>query len=269
VNLEFFTPQNDLLKRYIEGYYFISEKQAGQVAKYWTFPNNYCIVTANFQSSINFKENMISIVPSTAEHIYMSVVSRYKHPIKICYESPIHEITIYFKPLGINHFVGDPVKIFNQDHQTGTTAFDQDFAPAMQKIFTLKSREEQNVALEEYWLSKFMAKDLTFLAGLLMQIESGDKIEHIAERNNISRKHLNELMLKNLGKSAVEYRKIYRFRNVISNRKNIKKLTELTYENLFFDQSHLIRDFKALTNINPKSFFKEVDTGLPNVWRFI
>jgi AraC-like DNA-binding protein len=34
----------------------------------------------------------------------------------------------------------------------------------------------------------------------------------------------------------------------------MKNLTELSYENLFYDQSHFIKNFKDLTKIQPQNF---------------
>jgi AraC-like DNA-binding protein len=244
------------------------ENNIGGTERYWTFPNNYCIVTVNFQSSVILSENRISILPSKEQNIHASTVHRYNHPIEVYYENPIHEITIYFKPLGIGHFVSDPEIMFKQNKMTEFTPPHLDFGSCYEKIFAIKNRELQRETLEEYWLSKLIAKDLTLVEGILTEIESGDKIADIAKKHNISRKHLNKMILKNLGKSPTEYRKIYRFRSAINNRE-LKKLTELTYENLFYDQSHFIKDFKALTNINPKTFFKKVNTNDSNVWLFI
>jgi AraC-like DNA-binding protein len=51
--------------------------------------------------------------------------------------------------------------------------------------------------------------------------------------------------------------------------KEMKNLTELSYENLFYDQSHFIRDFKELTKITPSVFFEKVNTEQNNIWMLI
>lgn len=269
MQLQFYTPENDTLKQYIEGYYFVCDHQSGGIEKYLTFPNNYCIVTTNLNSDVKLDKNKISIVPSSMENIYASFVYHYANPIEVYYEKPIQEITVYFKPLGINYFVNNLEIMFSQKQMTEFTPHFSDFKSEMNRIFCIKSRVLQIAALEAYWLSKLMQKNLATIEKILFDIESNMKIEDIAKVHNISRKHLYKIVQKNLGKSPIEYRKIFRFRNAINIKPKVKNLTELSYENSFYDQPHLIKDFKTLTQTNPHSFFKNVNIENKNVWYFM
>ncbi|WP_255157556.1 AraC family transcriptional regulator [Ferruginibacter sp. HRS2-29] len=269
MNLKFYTPKNKLLQQLIEGYYFIVDNQKGGTEKYWTFPNNFCIVSINLNSRVLLSENSIKFFPSKKENIHTSVVHRYINPIEIYYKKPIHELTIYFKPLGLNHFVKNIETLFLEKRMAGFSATLANFETEMFKIFAEKDREAQIQQLEKFWLLNFAEKDLEFMRNILKDIESNMKIEAVARKYDMSRKHLNTLFLRHLGKPPGEYQKIYRFRQAISNKSGIRSLTELAYENYFYDQSHLIKDFRALTNSSPKSFFKNVDTHQKNVWLFI
>lgn len=269
MELNFYTPRNKLLQQFIEGYYFIIDTQNGGTEKYWTFPNNFCIVTINLNSHVLLSENSIKIFPSKKENIYTSVVYRYTNPIEIYYKKPIHELTIYFKPFGLNHFVQNIERMFWQRNLTGFASTLPDFETEMCKIFDEKDREAQIEQLEKFWLQNLVKRDLDLMKNILKDIECNMKIEDVARKYEMSRKHLNTLFLKHLGKSPGEYQKIYRFRQAISNKSGVRNLTELAYENFFYDQSHLIKDFRALTNNSPKSFFKNVDTKQKNVWLFI
>lgn len=271
LQIQFYTPTNEILKQYIEGYYFICDDQSEGKIKYLTFPNNYCIVTSNLNSSVILDKNKITILPSTIKNVYTSLVYRYVDPIEVYYEKPINEITIYFKPLGLNQFINDSNlnNMFSQNDMIEFAPSLPDFKQTMHTIFHIKDRNTQIKMLDDYWLSKLMIKDLDTVKLILSDIESNMKIEEIAKKHHISRKHLNKIILKHLGKSPTEYRKIYRFRSAIGNKKGLKNLTELSYENLFYDQSHLIKDFKTLTKINPNTFFKNINTENKNIWLFI
>ncbi|WP_415542773.1 helix-turn-helix domain-containing protein [Empedobacter stercoris] len=104
---------------------------------------------------------------------------------------------------------------------------------------------------------------------ILADIETELTIDAIAKKHNISRKHINVLFLKHIGKPPSEYRKIYRFRNTLIENKKSKSLTSLSHGSLFYDQSHFIKDFKALTKIKPSWFFKNIDTEQDNIWLFM
>ncbi|PJJ67522.1 hypothetical protein CLV73_1537 [Chryseobacterium geocarposphaerae] len=59
----FYTPKRNF-KKYIEGYYFISEKDPPKSNKYWAFPSNNCIVTVCQNANIVSENNKIRIIPS-------------------------------------------------------------------------------------------------------------------------------------------------------------------------------------------------------------
>ena len=77
-----------------------------------------------------------------------------------------------------------------------------------------------------------------------------------------------------LCKSPSDFKKIHRFREALKSKKDKKNsptLTALSYDMLFYDQSHLIKDFKSLTGLPPKNFFKNLtshDDGKIN-WLFL
>ncbi|MBL0911162.1 MAG: helix-turn-helix transcriptional regulator [Bacteroidia bacterium] len=267
MKLDFYKPKNEILQKYIEGYYFISEDKNSGPVTYYTFPNNFSILSINQNAEVEFENNKIIISGTAKENITADLVTRYTEPIEVFYERSVNEITIYFKPLGIDHFLGN-TGIPKQNKMEDFNPF-PDFKEAMQEIFRTAYREQQIELLEGYWLSKFIKKDTAVIEQIVSDIEADLKMEEIAEKHNLSRRYINKLFLKKVGKTPSEYRKIYRFRTALNEAKKAKNLTQLSHNSLFYDQAHFIKDFKKLTNINPGFFFKNVDTEKGNVWLFI
>ncbi|WP_250253590.1 helix-turn-helix domain-containing protein [Chryseobacterium sp. Marseille-Q3244] len=268
MKVEFYKPKNNILKNFIEGYYFIADNQSSDSIRYLTFPNNFCILSVICNSDLILGENQIIVTPSVQNEIVAGLVFRYNYPIEVICEKPINEITIYFKPLGLNYFVNDS-RVFSERKNVSDYNPFSDFKNCMNKILNHTNREEQIELLESFWLSKFQPKDFSLMKQILSDIERDLKIEEIAKKHNLSRQYINKLFIKNIGKTPSEYRKIYRFRNAVISKKKSKNLTDLSHGNLFFDQSHFIKDFKELTAIKPSLFFKNVDTNKENVWLFI
>ncbi|MDQ1090567.1 AraC family transcriptional regulator [Siphonobacter sp. SORGH_AS_1065] len=268
MNLEFYRPTLEALTPYIEGYYFIAPGTHADNLHYWTFPNNYFIVSVSQGVTIEMEKNRLLVRPSAQQTVLSNFVSRYTTPIEVLYDGPILEITIYFKPLGINHFIENPHSLFERNTALDFNPF-SDFIPNMNEILSTSDRSLQRKKLEAYWLSKLQIREFRHLKEVLFALESEEKIEDIAHRHGFSRQYLSKLFNKVIGKSPVEYRKIHRFRAAIANQKNMKSLTELSYESMFYDQSHLIKDFKQLTSVNPCTFFKKVDTNQECLWLFI
>lgn len=268
MNLEFYRPALEALSPYIEGYYFISPSEHASNNHYWTFPNNFFIVSVSQDVAIEMGENKLFVRHSAQPTVLSNFVSRYTTPIEVLYDGPILEVTIYFKPLGINQFIKDPHTLFEQNTALNFNPF-PDFIPNMTEILSTSDRILQRKKLEAYWLSKLQIKEFTPIKEVILALESEERIEDIAHKNGFSRQYLGKLFSKVVGKSPVEYRKIHRFRAAIAKQKNMKSLTELSHESLFYDQSHLIKDFKQLTSVSPYTFFKKVDTDQECLWLFI
>ena len=252
----------------MEGYYFMLPDDANQPFRYFTFPNNFFILSVAIGSQIMTDDNKIIISNSTRGEIIADFLSRYTKPVEILYKNQVSEITIYFKPAAINHFIDKADLFFQQKNAINFNPF-PDFFEKMKEILELKDREIQIKLLEQYWLSKYKQKDLQLIEDILLDMESDLKISDIALKYNISRQHLNTLFTKIVGKPCSEYRKINRFRSAIEKKKNAKNLTQLTYDNLFYDQSHMIKDFKGLTKVSPQTFFKKTDIDKKNIWLYI
>jgi AraC-like DNA-binding protein len=267
MRLDYYKPKNNLLKQYIEGYYFISEDKKSEQIKYYTFPNNFCILSINQKAKVELKENSYLVSSAKTDEISADIVVRYTEPIEVVYKNAVDEITIYFKPLGVNYFIDSPT-VFKQPSLVNVIPF-ADFEEQMRLIFNQSDREIQIELLEKYWLSKFEIKNLMLMEQILTDIEADLKMEDIALKHKISRKHINTLFLKHIGKPPSEYRKIYRFRNALLEHKKSKNLTGLSHSSLFYDQSHFIKDFKTLTKVSPSKFFKAVDTEKENIWLFV
>lgn len=268
MNLEFYTTRDKTLQKYIEGYYFISENQNSAPFHYWTFPNNFFILSVNQNTEICMEQRKMIIKSSLEENIVADYVASYSKPIEVSYVNPVNEMTFYFKPLGIHHFIADTKPLFINKMVSQFIPF-SDFTAKMREIFMLTDRKEQIEKIEKYWLSKLLDKQASILDDVLIDIESDLRIDEIARKYNFSRQYLHKLFIANIGKSPIEYRKIHRFRNSITDQGKSKNLTELTYNNSFYDQSHFIKDFKQFTNISPNTFFQKVDTSKENIWLFI
>ena len=98
----------------------------------------------------------------------------------------------------------------------------------------------------------------SYLHNILIDIQNDCSVLELAEKYKVSRQNITKHFETNLCKSPSEFKKIQRFRKALKT--HIKKnesdnLTSLSYDLLFYDQSHLIKDFKSLTGLTPKKFF--------------
>jgi AraC-like DNA-binding protein len=74
------------------------------------------------------------------------------------------------------------------------------------------------------------------------------------EKLFISQSPFEKRFRKVVGTTAKKFASIVRFNSVLDNLSKSKSLTEICYENNFFDQAHFIKDFKQFTGDTPENF---------------
>lgn len=265
-----------MLQKFIEGYYFLTNTEGKSENTYLTFPNNYSIVTVTNKCGFKFEKEKVVVTEDTKQSCFSSIISNYTKPIQIEYQGNIRELTIYFKPLGINNFLHRKLKDYLDDSFKIFDPFD-DYLPTMQLVLETTEIEKAKDIVENYWISKLTSFESTFLykaIDLLEDYEMEYSIQQVAGKCLTSRQNLFKTFTSHLGKTPSDYKKIHRFRNALNqfqNKKNIKNLSSLLIDSTFYDQSHFIKDFKSFTGMVPKDLFKNLDcnTGEDIKWLWI
>ena len=176
------------------------------------------------------------------------------------YTGKVQEISIIFKPLGFNRF-------FKESYQSLAPKFSQVLHVNIWNEFidNYDFEESNLLKLESFLLSQFKDDEnmipLEKAISILSDKNDDTSINEIALSIGYNLKTFQRHFKKHFGCTPIEYRRICRFRNSLSSKLNnlqLKSLTDITYEGGYFDQSYFIKEFKKLTNNNPKEFFKVV-----------
>lgn len=79
----------------------------------------------------------------------------------------------------------------------------------------------------------------------------------LSEKNNITRRQLSRKFASAIGLSPKQLSKTIRLQAALKTLLSSEdsKLTDVAYENEYFDQSHFIKDFKEFTGLSPKEFY--------------
>ena len=274
MKLDYCKPKSPRLQQYLEGYYFLSNTERDITPPYLTFPNNYSIISICSNVALTFSEHQVIASASEENSFSSDLICNYQQPIKVIYQGRINELTFCFKPLGLNAFLDQPLTTFTSGFFSKFIPY-PDYEQTMRCILLEHERTRQIDMIEEYWLSKLTGFKHPFLANAVSDLlnNNGDyTIAEIAARCNTSRQHLRKHFELHLGKTPSAFRKIERFRQALKQHAGSNEsLTSLSYDLLFYDQSHLIKDFKSLTGLSPKAFFGKLlthDSGNVN-WIFI
>lgn len=177
--------------------------------------------------------------------------------------------SILFTPQGISQFFSLPVselqnnsvplKYINKSLYT-----ELESKLAKESVFHLKVNvvEECLCKLLNNNKKEFEFKRMADTIELIRATRGNIDINTLVSNACLSRKQFERIFSEYIGISPKQYLKIIRLQATIyfkSKHENVS-LTELTYENGYYDQSHFINDFKAMTGLTPKQFFDDCET---------
>jgi len=264
MKIETFKPKNKELRKYIESFYLLTHFRNEEKVSYLTFPSVYSIVAIVHNAENIITSEGITTRFCATKQLETSLVCRFNRPICFQYQGDIKEVCIYFKPLGLNSFLEKPLAAYSSSYLDPFVPF-LDYEKSMKEFLETEDESALATSLETYWVKKIVGFDHPFLATAIHAIEENLNIttSDLASKFNVSQKTLIKHFKKHLCKTPSEYKKIIRFRKAMlemHHANNKPKLTELSYITNFFDQSHMVSNFKLLTGYSPKEFFKNLST---------
>lgn len=264
MHIETFRPKNRELQNYIESYYILRHLKDEDNVSYLAFPSIYSIVSVVNNAENNISQEKITVKPSKLKSLDTSLVCRFNKPVCFEYQGNVKEITIAFKPLGLNAFLTNPLKDYSNSRFGPFSPF-SDYEREMKTIIEIEDKALLANHLEKYWADKIKEFHHPFLKKAISIIEEQPKIttSDLANEFKISQKTLIKHFKNHICKTPTEYKKILRFRKALEEMrttKTVSNLTELSYVADFFDQSHMITSFKSLTGLPPGEFFKNLTT---------
>ena len=101
-----------------------------------------------------------------------------------------------------------------------------------------------------------------FSTDQLMQNSNGDVLAQVLNTLNVTERTFQRVFKKYVGLPANEYRRICQFYFAFAQLKgrHFDKLTDVAYDNGYFDQSHFIRSFREFADTSPNEYLQH---GLP------
>lgn len=250
-------PASPLLKQYIECFYLYTGEPSSRF-RYLVFPHYNTGLSFFKGASVMRKQRCVEISAADYTTVKIEILGKYTYPLLIEYTGKLQEISIVFRPLGLNRF-------FRDNYHSIAPAFSQELVSKEWQTFgeTLFTGENDIIKLESFLLAQLNEHPdfirMEKVLSILSDPNNNTSISALAAQAGYTLKTFQRQFKKQMGCSPVEYRRICRFRHSINDRLNsteLKTLTDITYEWGYFDQSYFIKEFKKLTTYNPKEFFK-------------
>jgi AraC-like DNA-binding protein len=243
------------------------------VKQYWSIDN--CIHSGN--------EHIHRIVPSGLFELvfYLNDKPQSKDQQKIVSDNIIitgqlksyHDLVItgnlslfaiYFLPHGLSMFLDIPIKeLFNQSVPLRLIIKDK-VNKLEDELSSEKSFEKRIIIAENFLISqirknekKYKYDRIRHIINKINQTKGVIEIKDLVADSFLSRKQFERTFNEFVGTSPKQFLKIVRFQNAICEKSKNPglSLTEIAFMCGYFDQAHMINDFKTLSGITPKKYF--------------
>lgn len=240
-----------LLNPYIK--YFVVSENASE-NEYKVFPSSGLVI--GFQ----YKGHLATIKDGKESDLNAAGITGITDSFKIFKNSAnIGTILVYFTEIGFTHFASHPAnELFNLSISL-EDIFERSKVSEVEEKLSVSSTDKQRIKIvEQFLLSqlKDIQTDKLIIEAvkLIYQTNGGIRIKELNDKLFISQSPFEKRFRKVVGTTPKKFTSIIRFNTVLNSLGNSKSLTEICYENNFFDQAHFIKDFKQFTGDTPESF---------------
>ncbi len=142
--------------------------------------------------------------------------------------------------------------------------FGPGFTHLEEELFNLQNTNDRLKRINDYFttvMSKVRLKNdraFHYAKNTIEQTHGDVRIHDLAERIGLSQKGLENKFKRYLGATPKEYCRLNRFiGSVKTYNSSSSSLTKWAYDNNYFDQSHLIKEFNHFTGTSPSAYFAD------------
>nr|WP_315193567.1 helix-turn-helix domain-containing protein [uncultured Flavobacterium sp.] len=171
---------------------------------------------------------------------------------------------VRFHPNGFLPFSTIPIKEIENTAVPLDKLFGKDGKEVGENILNAHSTFERIKIIETFLVNRLKDKQVIdkivkSTIEIIINANGQFSVNEHSLRNNINRRQLTRKFSLAIGLSPKQLSRTIRLQASLKSllTKEIKNLTDLAYENEYFDQAHFIKDFKEFTGLTPKEFYSD------------
>lgn len=243
---------SSLLAPYIKNYWFLKTVS--------NTPTWVRTVPTGMMSLIFHRGNRLFSIHENELHPRTFLSGHDKAFADLKYRGQIRMISVVFYPAGVRAFFNLPIiKTYNQRLTAGDLG-DKEWS-ILESSLTSTEDDPMCVLLIEQFLLKRLTRlgkcNWNRVEAAIRLINSGQTdVAVLADAACLSQKQFNRIFSEYVGSNPKAFARTIRFQKALHLLQTQPQIsfTALTYECGYFDQSHLIKDFKALSGYTPTEY---------------
>jgi AraC-like DNA-binding protein len=257
-------PRDTLVAKHIACYYFHWSDDENFDNTFTFYPNYKHALTIYKGSDVELNTNSSFIKPSTAGNFRILYSVNTHLSLNVHLTGRFYKTGIVFNPLGINHFLQEPLSDVFSPMFSFFPYYGQKFENVLQEVYSTTDFETKTLLLDNFFKKMYTGFDEPFIKKAMQEILNSNgtiRVEELSESIGINRKTLLRLFKKHLCASVEEYKKLVMFRNALNYSQQAGSnvtLTDVALYSLYYDQAHFIKHFKSVTHQSPKDLLHNI-----------
>lgn len=190
------------------------------------------------------------------------VIGQLTKPYEVSPTGESGTFIVCFHPNGFLPFATFPIKEMENTAVSLQNIFAKDGLDIENKILNASLTSERILLIESFLLKKLaniktvdtIVKDTV---ETILTANGQVSVDLLSRQNNINRRQLSRKFSSDIGLSPKQLSKTIRLQKTLKMllTEEVTSLTNLAYDNEYYDQAHFIKEFKEFTGLTPKEFY--------------
>ncbi|MCX7711101.1 MAG: AraC family transcriptional regulator [Clostridia bacterium] len=228
--------------------------------------NDFSLIapTGEMKLVIPYRNNMRSIIGKTfREHKESSCffIGLHTQAALIECDMDYGNVCVTFKPFGIYKFFNFPLRELAGQIHNASDVFNKLGKELQERVAEIMDVDKKVLFVQEFLYQQMVSIQRSdpvteYAINKIISREGLISITELSEEMGYSRRYLVSKFTENLGISPKEFSCIVRF-NEVYKKINLNRFSEDTLYNLYYDQSHYIKEFKKFTGFTPGEYVSQ------------
>lgn len=257
-----FLPTDQRLSRYIFSY-GLMDLPKGLIAPLISPPNGMTGFLIRIKSDEHGYLDGKDYIGNTIANQPSYAIGQMTHPISGYGHGQLTMLVVFFKPMGMFELFGYNTAAITNKTIDLIDFIGIDIGTCFLKDLILDDNIDRQIdALNRFFLDRLPTHEKCAALGQVLQLIHDTKgnitIRTIEQNTGMARRTIERQFSQKIGISPKVYAQIIRFKNVLNFFESNPGTTwaELTHNNGFFDQAHMIRYFREYLNVSPNNLVK-------------
>jgi AraC-like DNA-binding protein len=246
-----------ILSKYIKNYFIVeTDSEIDYLPEERVYPSGYATMVFHYGSPSKFQKK------NSSKYIEPNLVicGQQTNYYDLSLSGKTGMILIVFRPHGVKSFFNFPITELLNENLSLQDLANNEAIELEDKLFNSLNNKQRVIHLENFFLKRLIYNNeferVEHAIKIIENSKGKIKAQDIAYEVCLGIKQFERTFSKYVGVNPKKFASIVRFQNVLQiNSKDKRSLSQIAFDNGYYDQSHFIHDFKSLTGLTPKAFF--------------